>query len=79
MTSIAILRSHLITVMAIYSRAYLFRPQRETPFRSLGNRVYDTYDAIVDACCDAWNALMEIPERIRSITDRRAPAFGVSA
>jgi transposase len=37
-------------------------------FRS--NRVFDTYDAIVDACCDAWNALMALPERIRSIAQR---------
>lgn len=36
----------------------------------LGNRVFHTYDAIVDACCDAWNELMALPERIRSITQR---------
>ena len=36
----------------------------------LSNRVFGTYDAIVDACCDAWNALMALPERIRSITQR---------
>lgn len=36
----------------------------------LSNRVYDNYRAIVDACCDAWNALMAAPERIRSITSR---------
>ncbi len=36
----------------------------------LANRVYDTYDAIVDACCGAWNALMAAPERIASITTR---------
>jgi transposase len=36
----------------------------------LSNRVFDTYDAMVDACCDAWNALMALPERIRSITQR---------
>lgn len=36
----------------------------------LSNRVYNNYRAIVDACCDAWNALMAAPERIRSITSR---------
>ncbi len=36
----------------------------------LSNRVYDTYDAIVDACCDAWNALMAAPERIASLATR---------
>jgi len=36
----------------------------------LNNRVYDSYDAIVDACCAAWNALIALPERIQSITLR---------
>lgn len=36
----------------------------------LSNRVYDTYDAIVDACCDAWNALVAEPARITSIATR---------
>ena len=36
----------------------------------LSNRVFDTYDTIIDACCHAWNALMALPDRIRSITER---------
>ncbi|SFK95537.1 transposase, partial [Falsiroseomonas stagni] len=36
----------------------------------LSNRVYETYDAIVDACCDAWNALINDPSRITSIATR---------
>jgi transposase len=36
----------------------------------LSNRVFASYEAILDACCDAWNALMALPERIRSITQR---------
>ena len=36
----------------------------------LSNRVYDSYDAIVDVCCAEWNALAAVPERIRSITQR---------
>jgi hypothetical protein len=36
----------------------------------LSNRVYDSYDAIVDASCAAWNALIDLPQRIQSITQR---------
>ncbi len=36
----------------------------------LANRVFDTYDEIVDACCDAWNALIAQPNRITSIATR---------
>ena len=36
----------------------------------LSNRVFDTYTAIVDACCAAWNALVEQPERITTIASR---------
>ena len=36
----------------------------------LANRVFDTYDAIVNACCEAWNALMRQPDRITSIATR---------
>ena len=34
--------------------------------RFLSHRVLAGYDAIVEACCDAWNALT--PERLRSLT-----------
>jgi len=36
----------------------------------LSHRVWDDYEAIVDACCDAWNKLMQMPERIASLTRR---------
>ena len=36
----------------------------------LANQVLDGYDAIVDACCSAWNALMAAPKRIASIATR---------
>jgi hypothetical protein len=36
----------------------------------LSNRVFESYDAIVDACCHAWNALTAEPGRIRSIATR---------
>jgi hypothetical protein len=32
--------------------------------------VWDGYDAIVDACCSAWNTLMRTPECVTSITTR---------
>jgi hypothetical protein len=36
----------------------------------LSHRVWHSYDAIVDACCDAWTTLMRMPERVTSITTR---------
>jgi transposase len=36
----------------------------------LSNRVYETYDDIVEACCDAWNKLTTEPGRIKSIATR---------
>lgn len=36
----------------------------------LANRVWETYDDIVHACCDAWNALINEPGRIASIASR---------
>ena len=36
----------------------------------LSNRVFADYDAIVAACCTAWNALVDTPDRIRSIATR---------
>lgn len=36
----------------------------------LSNRIYETYNAIVDACCEAWNALIATPTAIQSIATR---------
>jgi hypothetical protein len=36
----------------------------------LSMRVWDSYEAILMACRDAWNALMDDPARIKSITQR---------
>ena len=33
----------------------------------LANQVFETYDDILDACCDAWNRLIERPWRIMTI------------
>lgn len=35
------------------------------------NRVYETYEAILDAGCDAWNKLIAQPETITSIGMRK--------
>ena len=36
----------------------------------LSHRVWDSYEAIIEACCEAWNKLMQMPERIASLTKR---------
>jgi DDE superfamily endonuclease len=36
----------------------------------LSLRVWSDQAAIIDSCCDTWNAPMRLPERIRSITTR---------
>jgi hypothetical protein len=33
----------------------------------LSNRVFETYNAILDAACQAWNAVLDTPWRIMSI------------
>ena len=37
---------------------------------ALSNRVLDTYDDIVDACCTAWNWFTAQPQRVTSIGTR---------
>ena len=36
----------------------------------LCHRVWDSYEAILDACCVAWNRPMQMPERLTAITKR---------
>lgn len=36
----------------------------------LSNRLYQSYEDIVEACCEAWNWLMAMPEEIASIAAR---------
>jgi transposase len=36
----------------------------------LSHRVWETYGAILEACRDAWNKLMQIPGQIASLTQR---------
>jgi DDE superfamily endonuclease len=39
----------------------------------LSHRIWDSYEAILNACRDAWNKLMQMPDRIASITRRSWP------
>ena len=36
----------------------------------LSNRVFDYYDAMVEACCDAWNWLKAQPDHITPVASR---------
>jgi transposase len=42
----------------------------------LSNRVFDTYEAIIDAGCAAWNALIAKPDVIHSIGMREWAHMG---
>jgi putative transposase len=42
----------------------------------LGNRIFQSYDDILNHCCDAWNKIIAQPWRLMSIRLRRwAHAF----
>ena len=45
----------------------------------LSNRVFDTYDAIIDAACEAWQKLIAKPETIASIGMRDWAHVGQSS
>ena len=36
----------------------------------LANRCYESYDAIVDACCHAWNWFINVPHKVRQLCSR---------
>jgi transposase len=36
----------------------------------LANRYYENYDAIIDACCDAWNIFVDTPNRVKNLCSR---------
>jgi len=44
----------------------------------LSNRVFETYDEIIDAACDAWNRLLAQPATITSIGMREWAHAGQS-
>ena len=60
-----------ISIIAIPSKSPELNPQENVwQFMRdnwLSNRVFDSYDEIVDQCCKAWNKLVEKPAWIRSI------------
>ena len=43
-----------------------------------GHQVWPSYKAVVDAWCEAWNKLMQMPQRIASLTRREWAAITVS-
>ena len=44
----------------------------------LSNRVFDGYDAVIDAACEAWQKLIAQPETIKSIGTRTWAHVGQS-
>jgi transposase len=42
----------------------------------LSNRVFENYDAIIDAACDAWRRFIAQPETITSIGSRKWAHIG---
>jgi DDE superfamily endonuclease len=42
----------------------------------LSNRVFESYDDIIDAACDAWNKLTDLPAVIASIGSRQWALIG---
>ena len=44
----------------------------------LSNRVFETYDAIIEAACEAWNKLIAQPKTITSIGSRQWAQSGQS-
>ena len=60
-----------ISIVAIPSKSPELNPQENVwQFMRdnwLSNRVFGSYDEIVDHCCDAWNRLVDQPWRIMSL------------
>jgi hypothetical protein len=71
-----------ITLLFLPSRAPELNPTENTwqflRQTYLSNRVFETYDAILDAACDAWNRLIASPSRITSIGSRQWALTGQS-
>ena len=69
-----------ISIIPIPSKSPELNPQKNIwqymHHNWLSNLVFETYDEIVDHCCDAWNKLVAQPDRITSI-GRRDWAHGL--
>ena len=63
-----------LTLVFLPSRAHELNPVENVwqylRANKLSNRVFETYDAILDAACEAWNWLIKQPETITSIALR---------
>jgi transposase len=60
-----------VTIMPLPAKCPELNPQENVwqflRDNRLSNRVFKSYDDIVNHCCDAWNSLVEQPWRIMSI------------
>jgi transposase len=74
-------RLHNVTLLPLPSGSPELNPTEQVwqqlRDRSLANRCYESYEQIVDACCDAWNAFTRIPGAIRSLCTRTWANLGV--
>jgi hypothetical protein len=50
-----------------HDSAYIFGANSSCPTTKLSARVWDSYEAIVAACAEAWNFFVNDPDRIRTI------------
>ena len=66
---------HNITLMALPPRSPELNPVENIwQFMRdnwLSNRVFQSYDDILDHCCEAWNKIVSQPDRITSIGNRK--------
>jgi hypothetical protein len=67
-----------ITPVWLPSRAPELNPVENIRANWLSNRVFETFDDIVEAICEAWNKLTAQPETISSIGIRRWAGVGQS-
>jgi transposase len=69
-----------LTLIWLPARAPELNPV-ETVWQSLrqtwlSNRVFETYEAIIEAACEAWRNLLAQPETITSISLRKGAHIG---
>jgi transposase len=79
-TTAALTVPNNITIILLPSRAPELNPVENIwqylRANWLSNRVFDTYEDIIDAACDAWRKLIAQPETITSITTREWARIG---
>jgi DDE superfamily endonuclease len=67
-----------ITPVWLPSRAPELNPVENVRANWLSNRVFETFDDIIEAICEGWNKLTAQPETISSIGIRRWAGVGQS-